>query len=80
VLLPNTPLVGAQEVAQLIQSNIRELQLIHQNSAVSTYVTASLGVTSIIPSNDSDTEQLLWQVDQALYEAKRSGRDRIMAS
>jgi diguanylate cyclase (GGDEF)-like protein len=77
VLLPNTPLAGAQKVAILMQTNIAALQLPHDNSAVSKYVTASFGIASMIPRNDNDAEQLLFQVDQALYEAKRSGRDRI---
>jgi diguanylate cyclase (GGDEF)-like protein len=77
VLLPNTPLVGAQQVATLMQANIAALRLPHANSAVSQYVTASFGVASIIPRNDNDAEQLLFQVDQALYEAKRSGRNQI---
>jgi diguanylate cyclase (GGDEF)-like protein len=80
ILLPNTPLAGAQEVATMIQSNIRDLQLPHQNSAVSKYVTASFGITSIIPNDNNDAEQLLLRVDKALYFAKRSGRDRMADS
>ncbi len=44
---------------------------------VSQYVTASFGVASLIPEGETAPETLLTQVDQALYQAKIEGRDRI---
>lgn len=41
-------------------------------------VTASIGVTTFITGDSSDT--LLVRADQALYAAKRNGRDRVVAS
>ncbi len=80
MLLPNTPLTGARQVASIIQSNIKNLQLHHQNSDVSEYVTASYGIASMIPNDHNEPRQLLLRVDKALYYAKRSGRDRIADS
>ncbi len=77
VLLPNTDLAGAREVAIAIQSHIRDLARPHQRSEVSHFVTVSFGVASLIPSEETAPEQLLMQVDQALYRAKSEGRDRI---
>jgi diguanylate cyclase (GGDEF)-like protein len=77
VLLPNTPLAGARQVATMMQLNIQDLQLPHRNSAVSEYVTVSFGIASIIPGEDNSAEQLLLRVDKALYYAKRAGRDQI---
>jgi len=41
------------------------------------YVTLSLGVASIVPASESGPEILIAAADQALYQAKRLGRDRI---
>lgn len=80
MLLPNTPLAGATQVAHVIQSNIKNLQLHHRKSDVGKYVTASYGVACMIPDDHNEPEQLLLRVDKALYFAKRSGRDRIADS
>jgi diguanylate cyclase (GGDEF)-like protein len=78
MLLPNTSPEGAMAVAQKIQMRIQALQLPHQRSEVSQYVTASFGVTSIIPTESQTHDILLSQVDRALYQAKEEGRDRIV--
>ncbi len=78
MLLPNTSLEGALEVARQIQIHIQSLQLPHQQSKISQYVTASFGVTSIVPTETITPETFLLRVDQALYQAKASGRDRIV--
>jgi len=53
------------------------LQLPHAGSQVSQYVTLSLGVASVVPGSESGAEILIAASDQALYQAKRLGRDRI---
>jgi diguanylate cyclase (GGDEF)-like protein len=77
VILPNTAIQGAVMVAEHIQLKIAALQLPHAGSLVSPYVTISLGVASIVPASESGPEILIAAADQALYQAKRLGRDRI---
>jgi len=77
VILPNTAIQGAVLVAEHIQLKIAALQLPHAGSQVSPYVTLSLGVASIVPASESGAEILIAAADQALYQAKRLGRDRI---
>ncbi|MEG4812541.1 diguanylate cyclase [Microcoleus sp. F8-D3] len=77
VILPNTSIQGAVVVAEHIQLKIAALQLPHTGSQVSEYVTLSLGVASIVPGSESGAEILIAAADQALYQAKRLGRDRI---
>lgn len=78
MLLPNTSLEGARDVAQHIQTYVQALQVSHQQSKVSQYVTVSFGITSVIPTESITPEQLLLKVDRALYQAKAEGRDRII--
>ena len=77
VILPNTAIQGAVVVAEHIQLKIAALQLPHAGSQVSQYVTVSLGVASIVPASESVAAILISAADQALYQAKRLGRDRI---
>jgi diguanylate cyclase (GGDEF)-like protein len=80
MLLPNTSLEGAREVASEIQRQIRSLRLAHRESEVSAFVTMSLGVAMVMPSECMTSEGLLAQADGALYQAKGLGRDQICCS
>jgi diguanylate cyclase (GGDEF)-like protein len=78
VIMPCTPAIGAVHVAASIQAGIRELEIIHTDSAVSQYVTLSLGVATVIPSFEISPHDLVILADKALYEAKEKGRNRII--
>jgi diguanylate cyclase (GGDEF)-like protein len=80
VILPNTPLAGVIQVAEEIQHQMKLLQLPHQVSSVSPYVTLSFGIASIVPMDTISLEELIAKVDRALYRAKIAGRDRIEIS
>ncbi len=78
VALPNTTITGAESVAQDIQDRVSRLELAHSDSPVSEHVTLSMGVATAIPDPDHTPRHLIEQADQALYEAKENGRDRIV--
>ncbi len=78
VILPNTNLDGALQVGKFIQDEIRQLQIPHLKSEVSQFITFSLGISTIIPSHLMDSSILVNRADQALYQAKQQGRDRII--
>ena len=78
VILPFTKGEGALKVAEAIREEISKLQIPHDLSQVSHYVTLSMGVSSIIPSLDVTAESLVEVADRALYEAKALGRDRVV--
>jgi two-component system, cell cycle response regulator len=77
IVLPNTPLAGALEIAEHIKENVNKLQILHENSSINKCITLSLGVSSIIPSVNILSDTLINSADHALYNAKQSGRDRI---
>lgn len=78
VILPHTDSRGALIVAEAIRASVREKLIPHPKSPISQYVTLSLGVSCTIPSLESSPEMLIATADQALYQAKLSGRDRAV--
>lgn len=77
IILPNTNIHGALRVAQKISILIANLQIPHAGSSVSAWVTVSLGVASAVPNCSLQCSSLISGADQALYQAKAQGRDRI---
>jgi len=77
IVLPNTDIQGAASVAEIICQQVRGLQILHAKSAVSEYVTLSLGVACCIPAPMSQPGALIAIADEALYRAKAAGRDRV---
>ena len=75
ILLPNTPVYGAREVATLIHATIAELEVVHP-SAPTGKPTVSIGVACLVPRPDAEHSQLIRAADSALYEAKSNGRNR----
>lgn len=76
VILPNTDSSGLLKVAQTIQAKVRELQIPHQKSMVSEFVTLSLGLVHTTPNSGHSPKTLVATADVALYRAKNLGRDR----
>lgn len=80
VILPDTNLEGAKIVAERLRRQVEALALTHLYSGVSKTVTISLGVASILPSNNYQSSDLISYADQALYEAKKEGRNQVRVS
>jgi two-component system, cell cycle response regulator len=77
VILPRTDLQGAAFMAQTLRLGIHKLNLAHGSSSVGPIVTMSLGVASVVPQAGQSYQELIAQADQALYQAKEAGRDRL---
>ncbi len=77
VLLPETDISGAVNVACRIQDNIEALGLVHGFSSVSALVTASIGAAGMVPDHGLSYNELVEAADQQLYAAKKEGRNRV---
>jgi diguanylate cyclase (GGDEF)-like protein len=77
ILLPDTELKPALDIAEGIRSTIEELHLPVKDNKKASSVTVSIGVNSIIPQRDSSITNFLSGADEALYEAKKSGKNKI---
>ena len=80
VILPNTNLFGAVKIAEKMLLDVARLQISHPSSDNSQLVTLSIGVASQIPVRGQSVETLISQADQALYQAKRDGKNRLVVS
>lgn len=74
-LLPSTPPERADEFAAMVRSEIVGMRLIHGGTGAG-WVTCSVGIASVVPDGSLDPIELVREADEALYAAKRAGRDR----
>ncbi len=75
IVLPLTDQKGAQELAERCRRLIQDSPVIADKATIT--VTASMGVATFPHANVQTVDDLLNLADEALYEAKEQGRDRI---
>ena len=77
-ILPSTPNHGACAVAELLRARVERMATRHGQSPFGV-VTISLGVATATPGEIFLPESLVAAADEALYRAKRAGRNRVEA-
>ncbi|MEO1088140.1 MAG: GGDEF domain-containing protein, partial [Acidobacteriota bacterium] len=73
ILSPETPLVGASNLAEKLRSHFEDARFDY--AEVDLDITCSFGVADLMPG--MDREGLYHAADQAMYESKRGGRNRV---
>jgi len=77
LLLTTTALDGGEVVARRVLDAVRDAAIHHPSSPVAGRVTVSVGVASTIPEATTEPSSLVEAADQAMYQAKQAGRNRI---
>ena len=78
VVLPGLDEENLITVAQRIKSNIAKLNIQHCYNNAEGMLTLSVGVCLTKANADNHSKMMLKAADEALYEAKKSGRDKVV--
>lgn len=74
IVLPETPLEGATSLAENLRARVAEHSFVFQGERIPT--TISIGC-ALLTESDKTATDLIQRADEKLYEAKRSGRNRV---
>jgi diguanylate cyclase (GGDEF)-like protein len=80
VIMPETDGAAARKLAERLREVLARVKLPHGAPDVPPLVTLSIGIATLVPSQDTRSDWLLGQADQALYAAKYSGRNRVVSA
>lgn len=77
ILLADTCLENAVDIAERIRTELVNEKIEHLNSKVADHVTSSFGVACLIPAISGNQTELIENADKALYLAKASGKNIV---
>jgi diguanylate cyclase (GGDEF)-like protein len=77
VLLPGTSAIAAHLLAESLRRRVSAIRFTDGTPEIA--LTCSIGICSVIVDGSTNPDQALTRADQALYSAKRSGRNRVVA-
>ena len=79
VLFSKCDIEDSKRLADKIRKNIEALQMEHSNSKISRHITVSIGLLVVNFSQESvDEHGFYTMADDALYQAKESGRNKVI--
>jgi len=79
VVMPDTDMALAFSIAERLRKSIETTPIAISRAPGKLGITISIGIAATIGTGDN-TEALLHRADQALYSAKRSGRNRVVTA
>lgn len=82
IILPECSQAEAVSLAEKIRQSVADSHFPDQQDALTATITASLGVATYDPAltpEPPDTTQFIAMADQALYQAKQTGRNKVEA-
>jgi diguanylate cyclase (GGDEF)-like protein len=80
VIMPETDQLAVRKLAERLHDVVARARLPHGAPGIPPFVTLSIGIATLVPSEESRSDWLLGQADQALYAAKYSGRNRVVSA
>lgn len=79
-VLPFTSLENGLQIAEQVRRQVENEVILHEEDGadpVKTKITVSIGVSSVVPRADLSPDRLVRAADNALYESKEKGRNRV---
>jgi diguanylate cyclase (GGDEF)-like protein/PAS domain S-box-containing protein len=77
LLFAETPAESAQRLAEMIRAAVLALEIPNPGSTTSAWLTVSVGVATIVPTQLDAIDNLFVCADRAMYAAKAGGRNRV---
>ena len=77
IIMPETEKQGAWEVAERLRKAIDSFRIIHEDNFI--HSTMSFGIAYLQPGAKDSMDELIQIADNALYQAKKQGRNRCCA-
>ncbi|HVC12463.1 MAG TPA: diguanylate cyclase [Burkholderiales bacterium] len=78
LVLPDTDLAGAAQIAEAARDGVAQLRIAHAHSPAAPYISISGGVAALPRNGDMSAQQLIAAADRTLYRAKQLGRNRMV--
>lgn len=79
LVLPETDAEPAWAIAAHCRHLLADAAIPHEGSAVAPVLTVSIGIGTIVPTQDEQPLTFITAIDRALYQAKQQGRNGIVA-
>ncbi len=80
IILPNTKSTEAFIIAESICKDVEKQNIPHTASPIKDIVSVSIGIATVLPEINTKALSIILLADEALYESKKNGRDRITLS
>ncbi len=77
VILPEQSVRSAAAAAERLRRNVEGMRMPHASRERPEIITISIGLAELRPGDEKSAEDLLKEADEALYEAKEDGRNRV---
>jgi diguanylate cyclase (GGDEF)-like protein len=79
MILPDTDLIGATQIAEAARDAVARLRVPHERSPAAPHLTISGGVAVLPQNKDSTAQELIAAADEGLSQAKLMGRNRMVS-